>query len=454
MKPEVAGLPPEIGEPTPGMYRATGSATIESVISEKEKEQDIMENKLFTRNFTLVVIGQIISLFGNAAIRFALPLYLLNQTGSSALYGAVMACAFIPTIPLTPVGGLIADRVNKRNIMVILDFSTAGLILLFACLMSSIDLIMLLTLTLMILYGIAGAYQPAVQASIPLLVGQEHFVQANAVVNVISSFASLLGPVLGGILYSVYGLQPILAVCIVSFAVSAVMEIFIRMPHCKQEQDGKVLQIVRRDFGESIQFIRREKPVIGKGVLVTCGINLFLSAMIVVGLPYLITEVLPFTTDEANRLYGYAQGALAAGGIAGGIGAGILAERIQIRKVGNLLILGAVCVFPMAAALMWQSHGMAAYLVIAASCFFIMVVSTIFTVQIMSFVQMETPSHLLGKVMALIMTVAMCAQPVGNAMYGFLFELCAGYEAAVVLFAGGISLLIAVRTRSVFAVLS
>lgn len=338
--------------------------------------------------------------------------------------------------------------------MVILDFSTAGLILLFACLMSSIDLIMLLTLTLMILYGIAGAYQPAVQASIPLLVGQEHFVQANAVVNVISSFASLLGPVLGGILYSVYGLQPILAVCIVSFAVSAVMEIFIRMPHCKQEQDGKVLQIVRRDFGESIQFIRREKPVIGKGVLVTCGINLFLSAMIVVGLPYLITEVLPFTTDEANRLYGYAQGALAAGGIAGGIGAGILAERIQIRKVGNLLILGAICVFPMAAALMWQSHGMAAYLVIAASCFFIMVVSTIFTVQIMSFVQMETPSHLLGKVMALIMTVAMCAQPVGNAMYGFLFELCAGYEAAVVLFAGGISLLIAVRTRSVFAVLS
>lgn len=405
---------------------------------------------LFTRNFILVVIGQIISLFGNAAIRFALPLYLLNQTGSSALYGTVMACAFIPTILLTPVGGLIADRVNKKNIMVILDFSTAGFILLFACLMNRLDLVVLLTLTLMILYGIAGAYQPAVQASIPLLVGQEYFVQANAVVNVISSFASLLGPVLGGILYSVYGLRPILAVCIVSFVVSAVMEIFIRMPHSKQAQEGKVLQIIRRDFARSIQFIRREKPVIGKGVLVVCGINLFLSAMIVVGLPYLITEVLPFTADEANRLYGYAQGALAAGGIAGGIGAGVLAGRLQIRKVGNLLILGAVCVFPMAAALFLQNHGMASYLMIAGSCFLIMVISTNFTVQIMSFVQMETPEQLLGKVMALIMTVAMCAQPIGNAMYGFLFELCAGYEAAVVLFAGVVSLLIAVRTRRVF----
>lgn len=53
-----------------------------------------MEQKLFTKDFTLVIIDQIISLFGNATIRFALPLYLLNQTGSSALYGMVTACAF------------------------------------------------------------------------------------------------------------------------------------------------------------------------------------------------------------------------------------------------------------------------------------------------------------------------------------------------------------------------
>ncbi len=84
-----------------------------------------MKQKLFSRDFTLVVIGQVISLFGNAAIRFALPLYLLNQTGSSALYGTVMACAFIPSVLLSPVGGMIADRVNKRNVMVVLDFFTA-----------------------------------------------------------------------------------------------------------------------------------------------------------------------------------------------------------------------------------------------------------------------------------------------------------------------------------------
>ena len=72
-----------------------------------------MNHRLFSKDFTLVVIGQIISLFGNAALRFALPLYLLNLTGSSALYGTVMARAFITSILLSPVGGIVADRVNK-----------------------------------------------------------------------------------------------------------------------------------------------------------------------------------------------------------------------------------------------------------------------------------------------------------------------------------------------------
>ena len=61
-----------------------------------------MNEKLFHKDFTLVVIGQIISLFGNATIRFALPLYLLNLTGSSALYGTVTACAFLPALLLFP----------------------------------------------------------------------------------------------------------------------------------------------------------------------------------------------------------------------------------------------------------------------------------------------------------------------------------------------------------------
>ena len=207
-----------------------------------------MKHKLFTRDFTLVVIGQVISLFGNAAVRFALPLYLLNLTGSSALYGTVTACAFLPPILLSPIGGMIADRVNKRNIMVALDFLTAAVILLFSLLMDVCSLVPLLTVTLMLLYGIAGAYQPSVQASIPALVCPEQTMAANSVINTISSFSSLTGPVLGGLLYSACGLKPVLLVCMICFFLSAVMELFIRIPYRKQTPDGGIRQTIQRSF--------------------------------------------------------------------------------------------------------------------------------------------------------------------------------------------------------------
>lgn len=409
-----------------------------------------MNRKLFSKDFTLVVVGQIISLFGNAAIRFALPLYLLNLTGSSALYGTVTACAFIPAILLSPIGGMIADRVNKRNIMVVLDFFTAAVLFVFSLLMNGENLILSLTITLMLLYGIAGAYQPSVQASIPVLADQDNFMAANAVINTISSFASFMGPVLGGILYSTYGLEPVLGICTVCFITSAVMEMFITIPFRKQASAGRIWKTVRNDFAESIRFIGNEKPVIGKALLVICGINLFLASMIIVALPYLVTEVLNLEVIRANRLYGFAEGALAAGGLTGGICAGVFADKLPVQKSGNLVIACAVCVFPAGAALLLFSSGMLNYIVITVCCFIIMVFSTIFTVQMMSFIQAETPQNLIGKVIAVILTVSMCAQPLGNALYGVLFEICKGYEYAVVLFSGIVSLTIAVRARDIF----
>ena len=410
-----------------------------------------MEQKLFSKDFTLVVIGQIISLFGNAAIRFALPLYLLNQTGSSALYGTVTACAFIPAILLSPVGGVVADRVNKRNIMVTLDFFTAGVITVFSLLMGMADLVLLTTVVLMLLYGISGAYQPSVQASIPVLVTPKHSMAANSVVNTISSFASLMGPVLGGILYSTYGLKPVLRVCTACFVLSAVMEIFIKIPFTAPQSGGGIWQMVKGDFAESLRFIRKEKPVIGKALLVVCGINLFLSSMLMVGLPYMVTEVLYLDGALANKLYGFAEGALAAGGLAGGISAGVFAKKLSIQKAGNLIIASDVSVFPAGLALLVFSSGMLNYIILTVCCFCIMLFSTVFAVQMLSFFQTETPQNLVGKVIAVILAVSMCAQPLGNVVYGILFEICRGYEFAVILFAGAISLVIAVRTKGIFS---
>ena len=79
-----------------------------------------------------------------------------------------------------------------------------------------------------------------------------------------------------------------------------------------------------------------------------------------------------------------------------------------------------------------------------------MVFSTTFSVQMMSFIQAETPQNLIGKVIAVVLTIAMCSQPLGNALYGVLFEICKGCEYAVILFSGTVSLIIAIRSRRIF----
>ena len=147
-----------------------------------------MQTKLFRRDFTLVVIGQIISLFGNAILRFALPLYLLRETGSSTLFGIVTACSFAPMVILSMAGEVLADRVNKRNIMVGLDFSTAAIIMFFYFSLGKIPTVPLFIVVLMLLYGISGTYQPAVQASVPLLVAKDKLMAGNAVINQVNSF--------------------------------------------------------------------------------------------------------------------------------------------------------------------------------------------------------------------------------------------------------------------------
>lgn len=121
--------------------------------------------QIFSRDMIILVLGQVISLFGNAIVRFALPLYLLRETNSPSLFGVVTACSFLPMVVFSFLGGGIADRVNKRNIMVALDFATSLLMVGLALALEVLPLVPLLIGVLMLLYGISGAYQPSVQAA-------------------------------------------------------------------------------------------------------------------------------------------------------------------------------------------------------------------------------------------------------------------------------------------------
>lgn len=409
-----------------------------------------MNTKLFNKNFTLVVIGQIISLFGNAILRFALPLYILEISGSPALFGLVSACAFLPMIIMSPLGGIVADRVNKQRIMVVLDFVTAALIAAFTILSTQVAIVPLMIVTLMALYGIQGAYSPSVQASIPLLVAENQIMSANAVVNLVQSMSGLLGPVIGGILFGSFGLYPILFVSGGAFFISAVIELFIKIPHTKQPAESSVIKIVKSDMKLSFNFMFRQYPAMAKVMVLIFCINIFLTSLFVIGIPVIVTKFLGLS----SQLYGINQGVQAAGGLIGGVLAGVAGKKLSVERSWKLLLLCSLGLFPMGIILLSGAPELVSFWVLTVMGMLVMICSTIFSIQLLAFAQMKTPIELVGKVIACIMSVSMCSQPIGQAMFGFLFEKFAQQPGIIVIGAAAAAVVISLYSKRVFNKLS
>lgn len=415
----------------------------------KEKIKDTNRNKLFKRDFTMVVIGQIISLFGNAILRFALPLYLLRETDSSSLFGAVTACSLIPMVIFSLFGGIIADRKNKRNIMVALDFTTAAVILIFSLALGKVSLVPLMIAVLMILYGISGIYQPAVQASIPLIAEKQLLMQGNAVINMVSTLANLLGPIIGGVLFGAFGITPILFISIGCFVFSAVMEIFIHIPFEKNTDGKSVLDAVGSDLSDSFHFIKNEKPIFLSVLGILALFNLILSAMMLVGIPVIVVQIL----GMSDTAIGITQGALGLGGLTGGLIAGAAAEKIRLKNGYVFLIICSLAAFFMGISVFEAIPKNIGYFIITALSFGAMCASAMFGVSMITAVQQQTPPNLLGKIMAVSIAVSSCSQPVGQAVYGVLFDVFSDKPYLVMTGAAILAMAVSLYSKKVFAVL-
>lgn len=174
-----------------------------------------MNQKLFTGNFILLILGQLSSLFGNFILKLALSMYVLDATGSAAVFAGILSAAVIPTIILSPLGGILADRADRRNVMVALDVLT-GLSVLGAALFLTERNSITVICVLLVILSILGAFEtPTVQACIPTMLEGDNIMKGNAIVNQTASFSYLIAPMLGGVLYSIIGLKPVMYASVV-----------------------------------------------------------------------------------------------------------------------------------------------------------------------------------------------------------------------------------------------
>ena len=304
-------------------------------------------NPLLGRDYILLVMGQGLSLFGSMMLRFAMSMWVLDETGSATVFASVLAAAIVPTILLSPFGGVLADRVNRRTIMVALDAGSGLLVLAAASWFAVQDggFSIIAVGALMVSLSVLSAFEtPTVQAALPQLLrgsGEAVIRRGMAVINQVQQLSSLLPSFIGGALYGLIGIGPLLGVTIACFFCTAALECFIRleppqknkprepippaMDHARSDHstphpDGTettpsgTARGWISDIAAALQFLTHERPNILRLMLLASVINLFAVGYSAVGFPFMIRTVLGF--DAA--VYGICDGII---GIAAVIGA-------------------------------------------------------------------------------------------------------------------------------------
>jgi MFS family permease len=378
-----------------------------------------MKNKLFTSNFTLLLFGQASSLLGNGILRLALAMYVLDATGSAAIFAGMLSIATIPTILLSPFGGILADRANRKNIMVVLD-SLSGISVLGAALIfSASGSLTVITVLLVILSVLAAFETPTVQACVPQMQIGDNITKGNAVISQIFAITNLLSPILGSLAYTAFGLRPVMYASVICFFITALLECFIRLEHRRMEKGSGVLSIVRHDLIESFRFIGKEQTSVLKLMLLSAAVSFFIAGIAIVGLPYIVRIVLGLSAEY----YGAAQSIFALSAILGSFAAGLLIGKLKVRRLSLVLAIVGALLIPAGIAFLIPGATIAKYAInIVMFCGMQMAIA-VFNIFVLSLIQQKTPQHLMGKVMAYISTIVMCAQPLGQIIYGFLFDI-------------------------------
>lgn len=401
------------------------------------------KEKLFTRNFTLLILGQVSSLTGNYTLKFALSMYVLEQTGSASIFAGMLSAALLPTVLLSPFGGILADRANRKHIMVALD-ALSGLSVLAAGLLLPLGRELWVIGALLVLLSVLAAFEsPTVQACVPQMVSPQNLVQGNAVVSQVSAVTSLVTPFWGSLFYTAFGIGPVFAAAVVCFWLTALLECMIHLEHQKPPRTAGIGAIVREDLALSAHFLRREQPDILKLLLLAALAGMFVSGTAVVGFPYLVRTVLGLSATY----YGAAESAMGAAAILGSLCAGLLGKKLHVRDLSAIFLSFGLSLFPIGFSFLLPVGTMARYGVLL---FFFCVCQLgvcIFSTYAITLIQQRTPEQLMGKVMSCVFTLSMCAQPVGQMVYGALFDCFSDSVYWVLIPTGVLICLIAVASR-------
>ena len=237
------------------------------------KETGNLSRPLWTRDFTIITLGSVVSMLGNALSGFAMSLMVLDISQSTLLYAVYIAMYTLPQLIMPIFSGAILDRFSRKKTIYTLDFLSAFLYALMAAILGTGWFSFpLFAVYCFILGSIQSTYMVAYQSFYPLLISEGNFQKAYSIASVLETFSAVMVPV-SAFLYRQIGLAPLLGINALCFFAAAVMETRIRTDETyletqkeTREADLRASRQMLRDIREGFRYLKSEKGLLAVAV--------------------------------------------------------------------------------------------------------------------------------------------------------------------------------------------
>ena len=259
----------------------------------KKKTTTKPANQLWTRDFTIITLGSVVSMLGNDAAGFAMSLLVLDYTGSSFYYAVYLAVYLLPSIFVPILSGPFLDRFSRKRAIWTLDFCSAGLYALLALMLGLGKFnFALFALATFIMGCIDGVYSVAYESFYPLLISAGCFTKAYSISSTLETMTFVMMPI-SAFVYNTVGIVWLFAFNALTFLVAALFELQIKtteqyVADRASETLEKTKNVARQfasDFRQGIRFLLSEPGLLAVTAYFTVS-SLFGGVSNAIDLPY------------------------------------------------------------------------------------------------------------------------------------------------------------------------
>lgn len=363
--------------------------------------------------FTIIWIGQMVSLLGSGMTTFGVSIWAWDMTGQATALALAMFFGFGPQVLLSPLAGAIVDRYDRKLVMMLSDLA-AGVATIVLLLLYANDSLQIWHLYAANAFsGAFGSFQfPAYSAAVSVMIPKQQYGRANGMIALAGSASGILAPIIGGALYGLIGLGGIMTIDIVTFVFAIGMLLFVFIPAPETSSEGMQARgSLRSESMFGFKYIFERPSLLGLQL-----VFFFINFSAMLGFSTMVPMVLARTGSDSLAL-SFTQSIGAIGGVVGGILMSVWGgprRRVHGVLMGmiSISLLGSIPTGIGRSVIWWAAGG-----------FFVGLILPVLNGSNQAIWQAKVQPDIQGRVFAVRRLIAQIAAPIGILSAGPLADL-------------------------------